>query len=78
MTKTSNPDHILIPKHTKLSEKEKQELLDLYGITTKSLPFIHTQDPGITNLNVKPGDIIKIERKSQTAGNTLFYRSVVE
>ena len=68
--------HILIPKHTKLSEKDKKGLFEKYKITFKELPKISPNDPAINDLELKQGDVIKIERKSQTAGNTVFYRSV--
>ena len=70
-------DHILIPKHTKLTEKEKQELFEKYGLTLRQMPNIHLKDPGLEGINVKPGDVVKIERKSPTAKETIFYRSVI-
>jgi len=68
---------VLIPKHTKLNDKEKKELLERYGISLKNLPKIKKNDPAILSLDAKPGDVIKIERKSLTAGKAIYYRSVV-
>jgi len=68
--------HVLIPKHAKLGEKEKKELLETYNITLKELPKIMKDDPAIAHLDVKPGDIIKIIRDSPTAGKSVFYRVV--
>ncbi|MBS3097767.1 DNA-directed RNA polymerase subunit H [Candidatus Woesearchaeota archaeon] len=68
--------HILIPKHIKLSEKEKETLLDKYNITLQQLPKILKNDSAIQNLDVKPEDVIKIIRKSPTAGESIFYRVV--
>jgi len=70
-------EHVLIPKHTKLNDKEKKELLERYGISLKNLPKIKKNDPAILSLDAKPGDVIKIERKSLTAGKAIYYRSVV-
>jgi len=70
--------HSLIPKHAKLSEKQKEDLIKDYNITLKALPRILKTDPGIQSLNAKPGNIIKISRKSMTAGETIFYRVVVD
>jgi len=69
--------HILVPKHSKVSEKEKKDIFEKYNVSMKSIPQISIKDPAIKGLNVKAGDIIKIERKSQTAGLTYFYRGVV-
>jgi len=69
--------HILVPKHSKLNEKEKKELLKKYHISLKELPKILKSDPAIKMLNIKPGDIIKITRKSPTAGEAIFYRAVI-
>ncbi len=68
--------HILVPEHKKISEREKQELLKKYNITIKELPRILISDPAIAHLDVKPGDIIKIIRKSPTSGESIYYRVV--
>ena len=70
--------HILTPKHYKLGDKEKQHLLEKYNVTSKELPKILKIDSAIKELNSKPGDIIKITRKSQTAGESIFYRVVTD
>jgi len=68
--------HVLVPKHTKLSEKEKKDLLEKYRITIKELPVIHITDNGIEGLKVVDGDVIKIVRPSFTRKITTFYRRV--
>jgi DNA-directed RNA polymerase subunit H len=68
--------HSLIPKHTKLSDKEKEALLKKYNITLTELPKILKDDSAIQKLGVKAGDIVKIIRKSPTAGEAIFYRGV--
>ena len=69
--------HALVPKHSKLSDKETRELFERYSIDAKSLPRIHSADPALADLKAKEGDIIRIERRSPTAGVTHFYRKVV-
>ena len=69
--------HILRPKHSKLSEKDKKALFERYGITVRQLPGILSKDPALANLDAKEGDVIKIERPSVTAGKTVFYRGVM-
>jgi len=71
-------EHILVPKHTKLSDKEHKELFERYNITENELPAIMIKDPALANLDVEPGDIIKIQRPSPTAKSTLFYRRVIK
>jgi len=69
--------HFLIPEHTILSDKEKQQLLEKLNIEFRDLPKILSKDPALKDLDVKPGDVIKITRKSETAGTTVYYRGVV-
>lgn len=70
--------HFLVPKHTKLGDSEKQKLAEKYNIRLLSLPKILSDDPAIAKLDVKAGDVIKIDRKSKTSGVTTYYRLVVE
>ena len=70
--------HSLIPKHSKLSNTQKEKLLENYNISIKELPRIAKTDPAVMSLNVKPGDIIKIARKSETASEAIFYRVVID
>jgi DNA-directed RNA polymerase subunit H len=72
------PDHIYVPKHEIISKQEGQEILKKYNCKPTELPLIFVDDPAIKLLGVKPGDVIKITRKSPTAGISLYYRYVVE
>lgn len=69
--------HVSVPEHIKLSDKEKEELLEKYHVSLKELPKIAKKDPAIEHLNAKEGDIIKIIRKSPTSGEAIFYRGVI-
>ncbi len=69
--------HVLVPKHVKLNEKEKKDLFEQYVADLRDLPRVYKDDPAIQGLDVKEGDIIKIFRKSPTAGEAIFYRRVV-
>jgi DNA-directed RNA polymerase subunit H len=75
--KRSKLVHDLIPEHTKLSEEEKEELMNEYDITLRELPKIRVDDPAIRHLDPEPNDVIRIDRNSHTAGETVFYRGVV-
>ena len=70
--------HTLVPEHTILSEKEKKELLKEYDIRPDQLPRILTNDPAVIAVGAKPGQIIKIIRKSPTAKYAIAYRLVVQ
>ncbi len=63
--------HILQPKHSKLSEKEAEELISKLNISKSQLPKIFSSDAGLPK-GCEVGDIIKIEREE---GN--FFRVVV-
>ena len=77
-TPTLVPDHIYVPKHEIISKQEAEDVLKKYNCKPTELPLIFVNDPAILELGVKPGDVIKITRKSPTAGNSLYYRYVVE
>lgn len=69
--------HVLVPKHSKITEKEKKQLFEKYKIFLENLPCILRVDSAIAELDVKEDDIIKIVRYSPTAGTTTFYRRVI-
>ena len=72
------PEHIYVPKHEIITKKEAEDVLEKYHCKATELPLIFATDPAIIGLGVKPGDMIKITRKSATAGESLYYRYVVE
>ena len=63
--------HILQPKHSKLNEKDVNQLLEKLNVSKSQLPKILLTDAALPE-NCKIGDIIKIERKDGT-----FFRVVV-
>lgn len=69
--------HCLVPKQVKLSDAEKKKLLEKYRLTAKELPKILKTDPALAELKVKAGDVIKIIRTSKTAGESTYYRGVI-
>jgi len=70
-------DHELVPKHILLSKEERRQLLEQLKIRPEQLPWIRASDPVAKLIGAKPGDIVKIIRKSPTAGETVAYRFVV-
>lgn len=67
-----------MPKHIILKGRERERLFKTYGVTTKHLPRILDSDPAIKAIGGTIGDVIKIVRKSPTAGETNYYRVVVK
>ena len=72
------PDHIYVPKHEIINKDEAEKVLEKYHTKPTEMPLIYVSDPAIRGLGVKPGDMIKITRKSPTAGESLYDRYVVE
>ena len=72
------PNHVYVPKHEIITKKEAQKVLDDFNCKPTELPLIFVTDPAIVGLGVKPGDMIKVTRKSGTAGESTYYRYVVE
>ena len=70
--------HDLVPQHTIISEEEKKELFKKYDITADQLPKILDTDPVSKSIGAKPGQFIKVIRKSRTAKEAVAYRFVVE
>ena len=68
-------DHILVPKHRVLNEKETIDFKQKYNITDDSqIPDISRFSPVSQVIGIRPGQICEITRHSKTAINTLFYR----
>lgn len=78
MKKFAVQDHELVPTHTLLGEEEAIAVLEEFGIEARQLPKIHLSDPVAKEIGAKVGDVIKIMRKSPTAGTSVFYRLVID
>ena len=70
--------HDLVPEHTILSKNECKQLFQKYNIQSDQLPKIFDSDPVTISIGAKPGQILKIVRKSPTAKYAVGYRLVVE
>ncbi|MFZ0742336.1 MAG: DNA-directed RNA polymerase subunit H [Nitrososphaeraceae archaeon] len=71
-------DHIYQPKHEILPKNQAEDVLKKYNTKPSQLPYILQSDRGIEDLDPRPGDIIKITRRSPTSGESVYYRYVVE
>jgi DNA-directed RNA polymerase subunit H len=71
-------EHKLVPKHEILTKEESEQILAQYKVPPYQLPQIKASDPAVKAIGAKPGDILRIIRKSPTAGEHIAYRYVVE
>jgi DNA-directed RNA polymerase subunit H len=71
-------EHELVPVHEVLGEAEVAVLLRKYKIQREQLPKIKAADPVIKEIKAEVGDVVRIRRKSKTAGKSLSYRLVIE
>jgi len=70
--------HELVPKHIRLKPEQAKDVLGRFHIKPFQLPYIKSSVPAARTVGAKPGDIIKVIRRSATAGESDFYRYVVE
>ncbi|MEJ2271230.1 MAG: DNA-directed RNA polymerase subunit H [Candidatus Bathyarchaeota archaeon] len=70
-------DHDFVSKHELLSSEEREKILSDYKMEPYQLPRIRASDPAVIAVGGTPGDIVKVIRKSPTAGKYIAYRYVV-
>lgn len=70
--------HQIVPKHELLTKKESEQLMQEFHIQPHQLPYIKVSDPASLALSAKSGDVLRVTRKSATAGEVVVYRYVVE
>lgn len=71
-------DHFLVPRHELLSYVDAENVLRKYGVKSYQLPLVRASDPAVIAIGGKPGDIVRVRRKSPTAGVAIAYRYVTE
>ena len=69
-------EHKLVPKQTKLTTPQTQDLKKQYRIqdVRKQLPGISRFDPAARAIQLRPGQVVKILRPSVNSGFTNYYR----
>jgi len=70
------PFHEAVPKHTIISQEEFQKQLKGEYIKITDIPHISVRDPPVIWLGGKIGQIVMIERNSQTAAKAIVYRLI--
>jgi len=70
-------DHVSVPKHYLLSEAELKSVLESYHAKRREIPEMLVTDPIARYYNAKVGEMFRIIRPSETAGEAPYYRLVV-
>jgi len=70
--------HKLVPKQEILTEEERTELLTKFKVQPYQLPQISSVDPTVKAIGARPGDVLRVIRRSPTAGEHIAFRYVVE
>ncbi|MBS1262966.1 MAG: DNA-directed RNA polymerase subunit H [Methanonatronarchaeales archaeon] len=70
--------HDMVPEHEVIPGEKVEELLETYEIDVRQLPKILVNDPVAKEMETEPGDVLRVVRKSPTAGVAVSYRLVIE
>lgn len=70
--------HFLIPKHELLTKEEAERVVGSHSASPGQFPYILSTDPVAKEIGAKPGDFVKVTRRSETAGSSTYFRYVVE
>lgn len=69
--------HEYVPKHTPLTSDEKHEIVKRFHTKSRHFPQILSTDPVCRYFGLIPGDMVRIDRPSETTGMHVVYRIVV-
>lgn len=70
-------DNFLVLKHEIVPKDKQSELTKLFGENLEKLPKILKSDPLAEEIDAQRGDVLRIIRKSPTAGKSYYYRIVI-
>lgn len=69
--------HNLVPEHQVLTPDQKRAVISKYKTGAKHFPMLLSSDPVARYYGAMPGTMMRITRKSPTAGEYVLYRVVV-
>jgi len=61
-----------------LTKEEAAQVLSRSNASPSQFPYIQSTDAMAKEVGAKPGDFVRITRRSETAGTSTYYRYVVE
>ena len=70
--------HMSVPKHEVISKKETDEILLKFNIKLDNLENIRREDPNAKFIGLKPGQVCKITRPSESSINSIIYRRCID
>jgi len=68
--------HAFLPTFIKMTDQEKEKLIQYYNTSEKNFPAFLQKDPVVKYYDWKVGDMIRIERYNGTDSPDLYYRIV--
>ena len=71
-------NHELVPIHELLTDDETRQLFTLYNINPEQLPKILASDPAVQAVGGKANQVVRIRRKSRTAGEAVAFRVIID
>jgi len=71
-------EHEMVPVHEVMPEADLSVILAKYNCDKNAFPKIKYTDSAIKFLGARPGDVVRIKRKSITAGIADYYRLVTK
>ena len=69
--------HAYVPLHEILTDEERKDISEKFHAEPFQFPWIRSTDPISIILGARPGDVMRVTHKSETAGRYLSYRYVV-
>jgi DNA-directed RNA polymerase I, II, and III subunit RPABC1 len=71
------PKHVGVPPHTIMPDAEIDEFLASHYTNRQNLPKISVNDPMAVWIGLHPGQVVKIDRPSETAGKSIAFRHCI-